>query len=143
MENIHQEVLAEVEALHRFISSWIRGEIPNDPIVFDAEFVQRFDAAFLNIQPEGRALSRDDLAKSIREGHGLNAEFRITIENPEVRRVLDGRQLILATYTEVQDGAKNSSPPRNARVSTVLFRRNEPDSRLIWLHLHESKLPLP
>jgi hypothetical protein len=139
MDKVHNEVLDEVVALHRFISAWFRGEEANTREVFDAGFSARFDADFLNIQPAGRILSRDALLRAVQNGHGSNPAFEIEIDELRVRRVFDKGRLIVATYREVQDGARNSHPPRNARVSTVLFSREYPDGRLLWLHLHETK----
>ncbi len=143
MHNIHDAVRHETEALHKFISAWFRGEERNLHEVFRAGLSNRLDPGFVNIQPAGRVLVRDALLRSIESGYGTNPDFEIFIEDSSVRRVFDRERYVLATYTEIQEGAKNSTPSRNARLSTVLFKWKKPNGPFSWLHLHESKLPTP
>ncbi len=122
---------AEIIRLHDFISGWFRGEIARD--AFEAGFAYALHEDFVNIQPSGEVLSKADLLDPIRNAHGANPDFRITIEEPHV--VTQHPGVILATYVEFQQGARNSTP-ENRRRSTVLF---EPEGdRLIWRHLQET-----
>lgn len=123
---------AEIERLHDFISGWFRGEIAPDR--FQPDFADALHPEFENIQPSGEVLSRAGLLDPIRAARGVNTGFRITIEQPRVLGTWPG--LILATYVEFQQGARNSSP-ENRRRSTVLF---EDGDRLIWRHLQETGL---
>jgi hypothetical protein len=134
-------VRSEIEAVHAFISSWFRGELPQSDGLFDEEFAARMGAQLINIQPSGRALARSELIASIRRGYGANPSFRITISDCEVRSACDAERLVLATYTELQQGARNTTPPDNTRVSTVLLELPRKDGRATWLHIHETRRP--
>ena len=124
----------EVERLHDFLGAWFRGELAQD--CFEDSFAQALHPGFENVQPAGKALTRDDMLVAIRNGHGANSDFRITIEQP--RLLATWPELILFQYIEVQTGAR-SSPAKNRRLSTVLFEKN--DNRLIWRYLTEVGLP--
>lgn len=139
MTQAYENALTEVEALHRFIAGWFQGAEANTSENFQTSFARRLDPRFINIQPAGRVLSRDALLSAIREGHGTNSDFTIEIRDLTVHREFDDGRLLLATYTEIQSGAKKSNPPTNARLSSVLFERVEGAEYLNWLHLHETK----
>lgn len=134
-------VREEIEALHDFISAWFRGEEPNTDETFATGMADRLASGFINIQPAGRVLERDDLLESLRDGHGANPEFRISISQTRLHHVDAGAGLVLATYVETQSGARHSHPPTNARLSTVLMRRTGTDA-LEWLHVHETAVPV-
>ena len=123
----------EIVRLHRVIDGWFRGALPAD--CFEPDFADALHPAFENIQPSGAFLSRADLLGPIRAAHGANPDFRISIEEP--RLVAEYPGLILATYVELQIGARNSAA-ENRRRSTVLF---ETGPRLLWRHLQETALP--
>ena len=53
----------------------------------------------------------------------------------------DSMNRVLATYVEHQDGARNTTPSSNTRISTVLFRVDQTDGPLTWLHIHETWVP--
>lgn len=130
------EVREEIESLHRFFTGWFRGELPVEGL---SELDARLAPGFINIQPAGRVLTLEELRLSIAGGHGANPAFEIEIHDVHVRWSCDDESSILATYVELQHGARNSQPPTNRRISTVLFQRSE--SRLQWQHVHETKLP--
>lgn len=123
----------EIIRLHDVIAGWFRGEL--DRTRFEPEFADALHPAFENIQPSGAVLTRDALLEPIRAAHGANMAFRISIEAPRVLQTWPG--LILASYVEFQQGARNSQP-ENRRRSTVLF---ETGDRLLWRHLQETALP--
>lgn len=125
--------IEEIIRLHDVISGWFRGEIAKDR--FEPDFAAALHPAFENIQPSGEVLSRADLMDPIRAAHGNNPGFQITIETPRVIQTWPG--LILATYVELQTGARNSAS-ENRRRSTVLF---ETGDQLLWRHLQETALP--
>lgn len=122
----------EIVRMHDVIAGWFRGELAKDR--FEPEFADVLHPAFENIQPSGEVLSKTALLEPIRAAHGRNPDFRIEIEAPRLIATWPG--LILATYVEVQSGARNSAP-ENRRRSTVLF---ETGSRMTWRHLQETGL---
>lgn len=132
---------AEVEALHDFLAAWFRGEVAQDRALFDAELAAHLAEGMTNIQPAGRALSRDSLLRAVFDGHGSNASFRIEIRDFTLVAVSKDRALAVATYVERQTGAKNTTPPDNARVSTAVFRLDDAGRRATWLHLQETACP--
>ena len=127
----HPEATREIVRLHDFISGWFRGEIAAER--FEAEFTDALHDAFENIQPSGLVLSKADLLDPIRNAHGANPDFRISIETPQL--VAEHAGQIVMTYVEFQQGARNSEP-ENRRRSIVFFERD--GDRLIWRHLQET-----
>ena len=124
----------EVEALHVFFVGWFSGMLPVD--AFETDFLGRFDEEFLLIPPAGALLSRAEFQSAVRRSHGTNPDFRIAIRNVKVHRVLGDH--VLATYEEWQRNALASTPPDNARIVTVIFRKAR---SLQWVHVHETRLP--
>lgn len=122
----------EIVRLHRLIDGWFRGDIAADR--FDPDFADALHPEFENIQPSGAVLTKADLLDPIHAAHGANPDFRITIEEPRLLDTWPG--LILATYVELQEGARRSAAV-NRRRSTVLFQDGE---RLLWRHLQETGL---
>ena len=129
---------AEIESLHDFISAWFRGECAASDDAFADGFTCRLDQNFINIQPSGEVLTRNDLLEPIRAAYGTNSEFRITISDVSVQHIDHDGGMVLATYVEHQSGARNTTPAANARISSVLFRNIAGDDRLLWLHIHET-----
>ena len=135
MTNELEDIIrTEIEDLHKFFVGWFTGTL--DTISFDEGFLARFDSDFLLIPPAGIILSLDELSSSIRNTYDTNPDFRIAIRNVKVQRVLNNE--IIATYEEWQRNALASTPPDNARLATVIFRKTEP---LAWLHVHETWMP--
>eukprot|EP00041_Stephanoeca_diplocostata_P016923 m.335923 g.335923 ORF g.335923 m.335923 type:complete len:131 (+) comp20528_c0_seq5:142-534(+) len=93
----------------------------------------RLHQSFVNIQPAGKELSRSVLVNGIRNGYGTSPEFRITIKDFKLRWSTDTHAL--ATYVEVQTGARNSAAT-NARISSLLFEVQ--DDGISWIHLQET-----
>ena len=125
--------IVEIERLHEFISGWYRGEYALD--AFEAGFADALHPQFVNIQPSGAILAKAELTGPIRDAHGRNPDFRITIEEPQV--VVEYPGVVVATYIELQQGARNSAPV-NRRRSTVTFETGP--GRLVWRHLQETGL---
>ncbi len=126
----------EIIALHDFIAGWFRGDIAEDNDLFEADFAGHLNAGFQNIQPGGKVLTKDDIVGGIRDAHGANPDFRISIHDVAVREAFEAGSVILATYLERQTGAKATTPADNDRLSSALMRRD--GDRLTWLHLHET-----
>lgn len=155
---IEASVREEVERLHAFISGWFRGEVSESNALFEASFASRLAPELINIQPAGAVLTRAELMEGIRAGYGANPDFRITISEVMLRwssaageaRVTEegvhsgdvgGDSVVaLATYREFQEGAKQTVPPDNTRVTTVLMRLGGPGEGPLWLHLHETRV---
>lgn len=133
-------VREEIEVVHRFISAWFRGEGPDTDAAFAAGLADRLVPGFVNIQPAGSVLERDALLLPIRKAHGANPDFRIEIADVRIRYADTSGELVLATYLEIQFGARQSTPPTNTRISSALMRRAE-SGELEWLHLHETAVP--
>lgn len=133
------EIREEIEAVHRFISAWFRGDVPRSADGFAAGLGDRLSPGFVNIQPAGRVLTRDVLLASIENSHGANPRFRIEIGDVQIRYI-GGDDLVLATYVERQSGALQSKP-ENARISSVVMRRRPGTGALEWLHIHETAVP--
>ncbi len=130
--------IAEIEGLHAFISQWFRGELERTSEIYERGFTERLSDNLVNIQPSGQVLTRADLLDPIEAAHGANPDFRISISDVTLRHVSKDQTLIQATYVEHQTGARNSTPPDNDRISTVLFSRDPHTDRLTWQHLHET-----
>ncbi len=130
-------VFTEVSTQHDFFTDWFSGNVPQDDHLFNQAVGNRLVPGFVNIQPAGVMLMRDDLMQQIREGYGKNPAFRIRVGNLQVHHQLP-QSTILATYEEYQRGAQNSAPD-NARLSTVLLRIA--DGGFKWLWVHETWLP--
>ena len=130
--------IAEIEGLHAFISQWFRGELERTSEIYERGFTERLSDNLVNIQPSGQVLTRADLLDPIEAAHGANPDFRISISDVTLRHVSKDQTLIQATYVEHQIGARNTTPPDNDRISTVLFSRDPHTDRLTWLHLHET-----
>ena len=135
-------VRREIEDVHRFIAAWFRGEIAARGDEFDRTLAARLAPQLVNIQPAGQVLTRDELLTAIREGHGANPDFQIAIRDVVLHPELANAELVLATYTELQSGARNTDPPDNARISTVLLRVNPATDGFTWLHIHETATTL-
>ena len=123
----------EIRRLHDFFVSWFNGRVPKEDAVF-AEVRDALHPRFALISPRAVVDRRDVLLDSIWAAHGAHQDFAIWIENATVRHV-DGA-LAIATYEEWQQ--RGAAPPRG-RLSTVVFV--QVDSRLQWLHVHETFLP--
>ncbi len=137
-KGLEERVRSEIEAVHRVIDRWIRGETPNSANFFEDNFASRFAAGFVNIQPAGSVLSRSDLVGDIHGMFGANPAFRITIRDVRVVAFSGVDNLVVATYVEDQVGARNSAVI-NSRISTVVMRLDA--DRAEWVHLQETGLP--
>jgi len=136
MSQLAHALRREIEDVHAFIASWFRGDLIPDDAVFDNGLCARMAAELVNIQPSGQVLTRSDLVDGIRAGHGSNSNFRISISDVVLRWVGDGKALV--TYVEFQQGARQTVPADNRRISSVLFDLS--GERPLWLHIHETGL---
>ena len=137
---LNARVTREIVAVHDFLAAWFRGELDQTDAVYSAGLADRLAPEFVNIQPAGELLTRAQLLEPIKAAFGANPDFQISIADVDVRLADEAAGLVLATYVEHQQGARNSAPS-NTRISTVMFRINEADGRLTWLHIHETAVP--
>lgn len=127
-------VREEIVSLHQFFVDWYSGQLEQSS--FEPGFLARMDPRFTMIEPGGRLLRFNELKSLLRQRRGSNPDFRIAIRQVCVQRASE--RYVFATYQEWQRNALASEPADNARISTVLFRRDE---GLQWLHVHETWLP--
>ena len=137
---ISDQLRSEVERLHDFISSWVRGEAEPSAALFEAGFSRYLSDDFVNIQPAGAQLSKAVLVDEIFRQHGANPAFQIAINSFELISVSAGTDIAVARYVEDQSGARNSIPSENSRISTVVFEFSEKDGLPIWRYLQETGL---
>jgi hypothetical protein len=135
---LEQAVRHEIETVHRFIADWFRGETAAGSDDFENLLAARLAPQLINIQPAGHVLTREELLTGIRKSHGANPAFGIEIRDVQVRARFAEPGLVLATYTEMQTGALNTSPSDNTRISTVLLQRKRDENSFTWLHIHET-----
>ena len=136
--NLEEKLRKEVEAVHNFIAAWFRGDVAHDQKLFNERLADRFANGMLNIQPSGNPLSKEQLLTSIYDGHGSNKAFTIAIRDFKLLALSENRGLAVASYIEDQRNAKNSIPPDNLRISSVVFRVGEDETKTVWIHLHET-----
>ncbi len=128
-------ILDEVIDLHRFIQEWMRGSLPKTREAFE-RFSEVLSGDFMIIHPGGTSEDRAQVTASFWSAHGSRDDsFRIEIRNPRYR--LSSNHYALATYEEWQFGSTTT-----ARVSTVLFRQRDRNGKPLWVHLHETWLPI-
>jgi hypothetical protein len=126
----------EIEELHQFFQDWFNGALPESEAAF-ARFADVMDPAFEMVAPDGRVTTLPLLLPALRQRYNAWENGRIHIKN--VRLHWQKGAVLLATYEEWQavDGVENG------RFSSVLFQL-QPDlaNGLLWLHVHETWLPL-
>jgi len=137
-----RDVCAEIEALHILFTTWFNGTVSETVDEFTGNLTSHFHPDFEIILPSGTAMQLDTLLATIVRARGSNPDFPIEIHDVRVLgewpQDESGSGLIMAGYVEAQFGARNSIPPENLRISTVLFERTA--GRLLWRHVHETAL---
>ena len=136
-QELEQRLLAEVVAFHDFIAQWFRGEVEEDALLFDHHTKQKLAPDFINIQPLGLVLTREQLLDPIFQAHGVNPDFDISIR--EFCLMFVGKQdsFAVVRYIEDQSGARNTTPSNNSRISSVGFRLED---QILWQFCHETGL---
>lgn len=142
--DLAQRVEAEIEAVHAFIAAWFRGDVPEDLQLFGARLADRWDDSLVNIHPSSETIAGSVVLDRMRRAHGASPDFEIEVSECTVRQAfptLSGG-LVVATYRELQRGARNSAA-ENTRFSTVVFEwtADEGEEALIWRHIHETGVP--
>ena len=134
---LEQRLLNEVVEFHDFIAQWFRGEVEDDALLFDHHTKQKLAPDFINIQPLGLVLTREQLLDPIFQAHGVNADFDISIREFHLMFVGKEDSFAVARYIEDQSGARNTIPPNNSRISSVGFRLED---QILWQFCHETGL---
>ena len=134
MSELQTAIRAEIEDLHVFFVNWFTGKAAVSEL--DTRFTTAMDPALVFISPDGAVLTAKDLIDGFAAAHGANPDFAIEVRDVTIHREIG--DLVLATYTEWQKGARNSARPNNGRITTVLMTRSAP---IRWLHLQETWLP--
>ena len=123
----------EVVELHEFFVDWFNGSCPGDDATYEARFASHLSPELHYRMPGGEAFTRDQLLAALKPAHGKNPDFRIKVRNVAVR--FEDEHCVLATYEELQRGAKSSDRSDSIRCTTVLFLRD--GNHLRWHHIHE------
>lgn len=137
MRNDLDRVREHLVDIHRFFTDWVSGACPEDDATFRKGLLDRLSRNAMVIMPGGMAFEAEVFTKYMRGIHGSNPKFRIDIRNVNVRhRVGD---VLVATYEEWQRDARDSMPPNNGRISTMVIA--DRGGRFEVLHVHETWLP--
>ena len=121
----------EIIRLHDFFTDWYQGK--SERSALGPAFADVMHPDFQIIMPAGKLYTRQDVIDVIESGYGQNPDFQITIE--EVDLIGSWPGLMMATYVERQEGARNSAEVNRRRSSVLLETGGD---RLIWRHLQET-----
>ena len=125
------DVCQEIENLHRFFVRWFNGEAQLEEL--ESEFADHMDDDLFFMSPDGNQMGKEGLLAMFKGSLGKNPNFRIQIEDVQIRREL--KEVIVVTYKEIQQGAKASNPPDNVRITTAILSKTQP---FRWYHIHET-----
>lgn len=127
---MEQACMHEVLEQHRLMTDWLAGTVPQTPEVF-GDISEVLADGFVSITTDGKLRPRGDLLEDLWNAHGVMGEtFSIEIRNAVVR--VSEPPVYLLTYKEWRyDG----------RLTTALMRVRDA-GRPLWLHVHETWLPL-
>ncbi len=132
MENVEQEIMR----FHVFFVDWMTGALAQTDDNF-AQFADSLSDNFYIVSPAGQVSQRDALIKDVYTVYNQRQNFRIWIENVEVRHTFG--DIIVATYEEWRETKGDDKP--NALVSSVIFSRDQSKPNgLIWQCVHETGL---
>lgn len=126
--------------LNQKIQAWFNGAVPNTDEAF-APIAARCHPEMSYVFPSGGEVSCADVLDGLRGGWGNNKEIRLVTPREPCRLMLEEGHVVVAEALELQDGAKAVKPPRHARRTTLILRKDAkaPHGLLLW-RLHESVL---
>jgi hypothetical protein len=131
------QVDREIRELHQFFEEWFAGSLVESDEAF-ARFSDVLTDGFTIVTPGGVELDRQAIMDAVRTGHGSDAGARIWIERVQIRHALG--KTVVATYEEWQQSTGQAA---KGRLSTVVFARDaSTPNGLVWLHVHETWLPV-
>ena len=130
----------EIHRLHRAISDWTTGAVPNTEETF-AAFAESFATGFIIINPNGVSEAAATVIARFRERYcersGRNFSIRITDE--DVRYISDKCALVVYKEHWLQGPDEQSVILSSALMEADLSR----PGGIAWLHLHETWLLAP
>ena len=132
-----ERVRAHIIGIHRFFTDWVSGSCPGDDATFRAGLLDRIAPDTTVIMPGGVGYPAEVFTKYMRGLHGTNPGFRIQIRNITLRHHVG--EVYVVNYEEWERNARDSTPPDNGRLSTMVLR--DRGDRLEILHVHETWLP--
>lgn len=132
-----ERVRRHVVDIHQFFVAWVSGECREDDATFRAGLLDRISKDMMVIMPGGVGYPAAVFTKYMRGLHGSNPKFRIQIRNVTVRHRIG--DVLIVTYEEWERNARDSTPPDNGRLSTMVLRDRGDDFEI--LHVHETWLP--
>ncbi|MCX8230298.1 MAG: hypothetical protein OTJ45_00575 [Alphaproteobacteria bacterium] len=140
MSDVGTACVEEIHRLHRAISDWTTGAIPNTEESF-AAFAESFGPEFIIINPNGESEAAATVVPRFRERYcergGLGFSIRITDE--DVRDISGDRALVV--YQEHWlHGPEEQSVILSSALMQADLRR---PGGIAWLHLHETWLRAP
>lgn len=135
--HLHERCRQEVTELHQFFEDWFLGRLEQTPSEF-ARFSDAMAEGFHLVSPDGDMRPLAKLLEDLWQAHRVyvNTDFRIWVENIEVRRILP--DTILVSYEEWQE----VKDEKKGRISSAWLQPAEdaPEG-LRWMHVHETWLP--
>jgi len=132
MENVEQEIIR----FHEFFVDWMTGTLSQTNDNF-SQFADSLSDDFYIVSPMGKLSNRDALIKQLYSVHNQRHNFRIWIDNVEVRHTFGDN--IVATYEEWKETKDDNNT--TALISTVVFTsdKSKPNG-LCWQCVHETRL---
>jgi hypothetical protein len=133
------DIEATVHDISQFFTDWVGGRCPGDDATFAKNALDRLSDELIVIMPGGRSFGKRDFAGYMRGIYGSNPEFRIKICDFRVSH--QGDDLAVVNYCEWQRNAKDSDPPNNGRVTTMVVRDRGASRDPEIMQVHETWLP--
>jgi len=125
------ECRKNIHDLHVFIERWLRGSLEKSRLKFQY-FADALDEDFVIIHPDGECQIKSEIVNGLWDAHGAESE-NFTIEIRDTQFCVAAKNICVLTYEEWQAGTEES-----VRISTVVFKKSEHNSKCCWLHLHET-----
>ena len=133
MEYVKQEIIR----LHDFFVDWMTGTIEQTDENY-ALFADSMGQGFYIVAPSGKLTQRDALLAGLYNTYNQRQNFRIWIENVQVRHQVGN--IIVATYEEWQEDRDKQDT--TVRQSSVVFEVDDAHPfGLVWQCVHETWLP--
>jgi len=134
-----EEVEATIHDIHEFFTDWVGGRCPGDAETFRKNALDRLGDDLVAIMPGGRSFGKNDFAGYMKSIYGSNPDFRIRIS--DIRISHRNGEMTVVNYNECQRNAKESDPPNNGRVTTMVLRDRSRDAGPEIVQVHETWLP--
>lgn len=132
------QIETAIHDIHDFFTDWVGGRCPGDAETFQRNALDRISDDLVAIFPAGRRFGKDDFKGYMSSIYGSNPDFRIKIRDIRVNHV-NGKMAVV-NYQEWQKAAKDSDPPNNGRITTMVLAE-KPSGGVEILQVHETWLP--